>query len=67
MFLQIFVMQSPKFVKFLVKKRNPIELLGEKKYNLPHPVPSNSFGATYGLHREKLEFNIHQHKKIQSY
>ena len=29
-----------KFVKF--QKRNPIELLGEKKYNLPHPVPSNS-------------------------
>ncbi len=54
-----------KFVKF--QKRNPIELLGEKKYNLPHPVPSNSFGATYGLHREKLEFDINQHKKIQSY
>ena len=54
-----------KFVKF--QKRSPIELLGEKKYNLPHPVPSNSFGATYGLHREKLEFNINQHKKIQSY
>ena len=54
-----------KFVKF--QKRNPIELLGEKRYNLPHPVPANSFGKTYGLHREKLEFNISQHKKIQSY
>ena len=54
-----------KFVKF--QKRNPIELLGETRYNLPHPVPANSFGATYGLHREKLEFNINQHKKIQSY
>ena len=30
-------------------------------------MPSNSFGATYGLHREKLEFDINQHKKIQSY
>ncbi len=54
-----------KFVKF--QKRNPIELLGEKKYNLPHPVPANSFGDTYGLHREKLEFNINQHKQIQIY
>tara|TARA_Y100001970_G_C14259925_1_gene879574 strand:+ start:31901 stop:32776 length:876 start_codon:yes stop_codon:yes gene_type:complete len=54
-----------KFIKF--QKRNPIELLGEKRYNLPHPVPANSFGETYGLHREKLEFNISQHKKLQSY
>ena len=54
-----------KFVKF--QKRNPIELLGYKKYNSPHPVPANSFGETYGLHREKLEFNIKEHKKIQAY
>ncbi len=54
-----------KFVKF--QKRNPIELLGEEKYNSPHPVPANSFGKTYGLHREKLEFDISQHKKIKDY
>ena len=54
-----------KYVKF--QKRNPKELLSEEKYNMPHPVPSNSFGKTYGLHREKLEFNFNQHKKIQSY
>lgn len=54
-----------RFVKF--QKRNPIELLGRRKYNLPHPVPANSFGKTYGLHREKLEFSITQHKKIQTY
>ena len=54
-----------KYVKF--QKRNPKELLSEKKYNMPHPVPANSFGKTYGLHREKLEFSISQHKKIQSY
>lgn len=54
-----------KFVKF--QKRNPIELLGRKKYDLPHPVPSNSFGKSYGLHREKLEFNFLQHKEIKSY
>ena len=50
-----------------ISKRNPIELLGKKRYNLPHPVPANSFGETYGLHREKLEFNVSQHKKLQSY
>ncbi len=54
-----------KYVKF--QKRNPKELLSKEKYDMPHPVPSNSFGKTYGLHREKLEFNINQHKKIQSY
>ncbi len=54
-----------KFVKF--QKRNPMELLGEEKYNKPHPVPENSFGKTYGLHREKLEFSISQHKKIKKY
>ena len=25
-------------------------------------VPENSYGKTYGLHREFLEFNISQHK-----
>lgn len=54
-----------KYVKF--QKRNPSELLSKEKYDMPHPVPANSFGKTYGLHREKLEFNINQHKKIQSY
>jgi len=54
-----------KFVKF--QKRNPIELLGKDRYNMPHPVPANSFGKTYGLHREKLEFTVKQHKKILSY
>ena len=50
-----------------ISKRNPIELLGKERYNMPHPVPANSFGETYGLHREKLEFTIKQHKKILSY
>ena len=54
-----------KFVKF--QKRNPLELLGKNRYNMPHPVPTNSFGKTYGLHRERLEFNIKEHKKIQTY
>ena len=54
-----------KFVKF--QKRNNKELLNYKKYYSPHPVPKNSFGKTYGEHREKLEFNINQHKKIKNY
>ena len=54
-----------KYVKF--QKRNNRELLGKEKYDMPHPVPANSFGRTYGLHREKLEFSIQQHKNIQSY
>ena len=53
------------YVKF--QKRNNKELLNYDKYNSPHPVPKNSFGNTYGEHREKLEFNLNQHKKIKSY
>ena len=36
----------------------------DKDYNSPHPNPINSFGKTYGEHREKLEFDINTHKKI---
>ena len=54
-----------KYVKF--QKRNSKELLTEKEYNSPHPNPMNSFGKTYGEHREKLEFNIDTHKKIIRY
>ena len=53
------------FVKF--QKRNNKELLTSEKYNSPHPVPKNSFGNTYGQHREKLEFSINQHKKLNRY
>ena len=53
------------YVKF--QKRNNKELLDRKKYNAPHPVPKNSFGKTYGEHREKLEFTLNQHKKIKTY
>jgi sialic acid synthase len=53
------------YVKF--QKRNPKESLSKKKYDMPHPVPANSFGKTYGLHREKLEFSFFQHKKLQTY
>ena len=54
-----------KYVKF--QKRSPKELLSEKEFNSPHPKPYNSFGRTYGEHREKLEFNIKEHKKLIKY
>ena len=53
-----------KYVKF--QKRNNKYLLG-KKYNLPHPVPENSYGKSYGLHREFLEFNFKQHYELYKY
>ena len=52
-------------VKF--QKRNNKELLTDEQYNQPHPNPSNSYGETYGLHREYLEFDIHQHTELKRY
>jgi len=49
-------------VKF--QKRNNRELLTEEQYNAPHPNPANSYGATYGEHREFLEFNVDQHYEL---
>lgn len=51
-------------VKF--QKRNNKELLSEKEYNSPHPNPENSYGSTYGEHREFLEFNIEQHAELKN-
>lgn len=52
-------------IKF--QKRTPHELLTEEEYNKPHPVPENSYGKTYGEHREFLEFSADQHKKLKLY
>lgn len=52
-------------VKF--QKRCPKELLTEEEYNAPHPVPYNSYGETYGLHREALEFTVEQHKILKEH
>lgn len=52
-------------VKF--QKRNNVELLTNKQYNAPHPNPSNSYGNTYGEHREFLEFNVQQHAELKAY
>ncbi len=52
-------------VKF--QKRCNKELLTEEEYNAPHPVPENSYGNTYGEHREFLEFSVEQHLELKEY
>jgi len=52
-------------VKF--QKRNNKELLSEEEYNTPHPNPTNSYGNTYGEHREFLEFDLEQHKQLKAW
>ena len=49
------------------QKRNNKELLAKEQYNAPHPNPINSYGDTYGAHREFLEFNVNQHKELKEY
>ena len=49
------------------QKRNNIKLLSKKQYDSPHPNPNNSYGKTYGEHREFLEFNINIHKELKLY
>ena len=52
-------------VKF--QKRNNRELLTEDQYNQAHPNPVNSYGDTYGAHREYLEFDVNQHQELKAY
>lgn len=52
-------------VKF--QKRTLKECLTTEQYNSPHPNPINSYGKTYGEHREFLEFNIDEHKKLKEF
>ncbi|MDR1982381.1 MAG: N-acetylneuraminate synthase family protein [Holosporaceae bacterium] len=51
------------YVKF--QKRNNRVLLSLEEYNAPHPNPENSYGETYGAHREFLEFSVEQHVQLQ--
>lgn len=46
------------------QKRHNRELLPPEQYNAPHPVPANSYGDTYGAHREALEFDVDQHREL---
>jgi len=50
-------------IKF--QKRTNKELLTEEEYNRPHPNIENSYGNTYGEHREFLEFDIETHKELK--
>ncbi len=52
-------------IKF--QKRCPRELLTPEQYDAPHPNPANSYGETYGEHREFLEFNLEQHRELKAY
>jgi sialic acid synthase len=49
------------------QKRNVKECLPPAIYNGPHPNPHNSYGDTYGEHREKLELTNGEHKKLFDY
>jgi N-acetylneuraminate synthase len=50
------------YVKF--QKRSNRELLTPEEYDAPHPNPANSYGRTYGEHREFLEFDVAQHRQL---
>jgi len=50
-------------VKF--QKRNPKECLTPEQYAAPHPVPHNAYGKTYGEHREALEFDLEEHRRLK--
>ena len=52
-------------IKF--QKRTNRELLSPEEYRAPHPNPANSYGPTYGEHREFLEFDIEQHRQLKSW
>jgi len=52
-------------IKF--QKRCPKELLTPEQYNAPHPNSANSYGITYGAHREFLEFDVDQHARLKKW
>ena len=49
------------------QKRNNKELLTDEQYNTPHPNPVNSYGETYGKHRDFLELNLSQHQELKNF
>ncbi len=51
-------------VKF--QKRTNRELLSPEEFDRPHPNPAFSYGATYGEHREFLEFDVEQHRRLKA-
>ena len=63
--LKIAAQSDVEVVKF--QKRTIKEFLTEEQYNAPHPNPINSYGDTYGTHREYLEFDVTQHGELKTY
>jgi len=53
------------YVKF--QKRSNRELLTPEEFATPHPNPVNAYGATYGEHREFLEFDLEQHRQLREW
>jgi N-acetylneuraminate synthase/sialic acid synthase len=51
-------------VKF--QKRSNKDLFTKEMYNKPYDN-ENSYGKTYGEHREALEFNLKQYKELRMY
>jgi N-acetylneuraminate synthase/sialic acid synthase len=49
-----------------LQKRNNKELFTEEFYDSPYNS-ENAFGATYGQHRDALEFDFNTYKKLQDY
>ncbi len=62
------IMIAAQFCKAQVakfQKRNPREVLSPEEYQAPHPNPMHSYGATYGEHREFLEFDLDTHRQLK--
>lgn len=53
------------YVKF--QKRSNRELLSPEEYAAPHPNPIHTYGETYGEHREFLEFDVDQHRRLMDW
>src|SRR3989344_6716614 len=49
-----------------LQKRNNKKLYTKEYYHSVY-TSENAFGATYGLHREKLEFGKNEYKELQEY
>ena len=49
-----------------LQKRDNKSLYTQKMYDSSYNS-ANSYGKTYGLHREALEFNIDQYKELQDF
>jgi N-acetylneuraminate synthase len=52
-------------VKF--QKRHSRELLTPEQYNAPHPSAHQSYGPTYGAHREALELDAAAHAELKAH